>query len=66
MGYFLDYELFTPCYRCGRTECNGNCALRGEPVAYEPTVTHHERGFGHESCNCHICRNMRERAANRG
>jgi hypothetical protein len=24
MGYFLDYELFQPCWHCGRTDCNGN------------------------------------------
>lgn len=24
MGYFLDYELFQPCWFCGRTRCNGN------------------------------------------
>ncbi len=61
MGYFLDYES-TPCWRCGNTECSGNCS---HPVAHEPTVTHHEKGFGHESCDCHVCQNMRERAANR-
>lgn len=24
MGYFLDYELFTPCWHCGKTDCNGD------------------------------------------
>jgi hypothetical protein len=24
MGYFLDYELFQPCWYCKRIDCNGN------------------------------------------
>lgn len=64
MGYFLDYQLFTPCWFCGRTECSGN---HPEPAAREASekVTHHEKGFGHESCPCHVCQDMRERAAKR-
>lgn len=31
MGYFLDYELFTPCWHCGRTDCNGNHPGVGPP-----------------------------------
>ncbi len=64
MGYFKDYEN-TPCYRCGDSNCSGNCAAEGKPVDREPTVTHFEQGFGHSSCDCHVCQNMRTRIANR-
>lgn len=64
MGYFLDYELFTPCWFCGRTDCNGN-HQGPEADAASRQVTHHEKGFGHESCPCHVCQDMRDRAERR-
>lgn len=64
MGYFLDYELFTPCWYCGKTDCSGN-HYEPEARAASGKVKHFERGFGHPSCNCEVCKNMRERAANR-
>jgi len=63
MGYFLDYELFTPCWFCGKTDCSGN-----HPEATEEDharVTHFEQGFGHPTCQCHVCKDMRERATSR-
>jgi hypothetical protein len=62
MGYFLDYQLFTPCWYCGRTDCSGD-----HPEAREQAsrLSHHAKGFGHSDCTCHVCREMRERAARR-
>lgn len=60
MGYFLDYELFTPCWYCGRTDCNGN---HPEPAAQPAAakITHFEKGFGDPSCPCQVCANLRRR-----
>jgi hypothetical protein len=59
MGYFLEYENFTTCWHCGRTDCTGN-----HPEVKEKPV-HLEKGFGHTDCECRVCRDMREREANR-
>ncbi len=64
MGYFLDYEN-SPCYRCGESSCNGDCENRGVTVRNEPHVTHFENGFGHLSCDCFVCQEMRARQENR-
>ena len=50
MGYFLDYELFTPCWKCGRTDCNGD-----HPEATGAFLPSH----GSE-CDCFVCENDRE------
>lgn len=62
MGYFLDYDLFTPCWKCGLTTCNGN---HPESVAEAKQLPHHKHGLGDARCTCHVCREMREREANR-
>ena len=64
MGYFLDYELFTPCWFCGKTNCNGNHS-GPEADRASAQITHFKKGFGHESCNCQVCQGIRERQANR-
>lgn len=63
MGYFLDYELFTPCWYCGKVDCSGD--HQSETTRSGKPVTHFRRGFGHESCDCEVCKNMRERSENR-
>lgn len=62
MGHFLDYELFTPCWHCGRTDCTGN---RPEAGLGDGGLPHETKGFGHPDCGCHVCLDMREREVNR-
>lgn len=65
MGYFSEYNDFIPCWFCGKTDCSGN---HSEPVADDlhRKITHHKEGFGHPSCPCEVCKNMRMRVENRG
>ena len=64
MAYFLDYEMFTPCWYCGRTDCTGN-HQGAAAEAFSRRLTHACKGFGHDSCPCHICESMRVRETNR-
>lgn len=60
MAWGLDYELFTPCWYCGKTECTGNHS-GADADRKAAQITHFDNGFGHPSCNCEVCKNMRER-----